>query len=387
MGELGTYLAQAGFLRAEVEEKLQLVREALDVPPPSTNLHTPLETRRTTPNIPTTSQEPSQGDWALVMRRLQQMEEELRSSREEVARVRAAAALGPAPAPQPAVMTQAPKQRLKHPEPFAGNRKDYRAFRQAARYKLLSDNYDDVSAVSYVFNCLTGAAARSALTWIENNPDRGMTALWGHLDSLYVDTMKEERARFRLHNIRQGKEGIVKFNQLFEEVALEAGEREHESMLKNRYLMALSPELADRMVTIDLPESASLREIMGKVERISNNLYRNRVGQAQLKAQTRRANTAPPETMDWEPTGARPGRVGSPETTGSTTQKQARWATKEQRRERKKKGQCLRCGTKGHFVDKCNLLPAQRPAGARQGSLEEVNESPSEEENTDNSEN
>jgi hypothetical protein len=60
-------------------------------------------------------------------------------------------------------------------------------------------------------------------------------------------------------------------------VALEAGEREHESMLKNWYLMALSPELANRIITIDLPESASLQKIMGKVERIFNNLYQNRV--------------------------------------------------------------------------------------------------------------
>jgi hypothetical protein len=56
-------------------------------------------------------------------------------------------------------------------------------------------------------------------------------------------------------------------------VALEVDEREHEFMLKNWYLMTLSLKLANRMVTINLPESASLREIMGKVEHIFNNLY------------------------------------------------------------------------------------------------------------------
>ena len=56
------------------------------------------------------------------------------------------------------------------------------------------------------------------------------------------------------------------------------------------------------------------------------------------------------ESMDWQPT------VGSV--------RRAKWVSKEEMEDRRKNGNCLRCGSNEHHVKRCPYLPARRPGGA-----------------------
>lgn len=61
-------------------------------------------------------------------------------------------------------------------------------------------------------------------------------------------------------------------------------------------------------------------------------------------------STRDPDKMDWEPTP----RIA--------VGRRARWVDDKERRRRKDSNLCLRCGSDTHFIPKCPVLPARRPA-------------------------
>jgi len=67
------------------------------------------------------------------------------------------------------------------------------------------------------------------------------------------------------------------------------------------------------------------------------------------------------ESMEWEPT---PAKVA----TSST--KRAKWASQEERENRRRTGRCIRCGASGHVIRECPYGSPQRPVttdSARKG--------------------
>jgi hypothetical protein len=68
------------------------------------------------------------------------------------------------------------------------------------------------------------------------------------------------------------------------------------------------------------------------------------------------------DAMDWEPAA---NKVQTP-TNSQNEQKRAQWVSKDTLEKRKSNNLCLRCGGRGHFIDKCRLLPAKPPQPAQQ---------------------
>ena len=61
--------------------------------------------------------------------------------------------------------------------------------------------------------------------------------------------------------------------------------------------------------------------------------------------------------MDWQPSA---NKVQVP-ADNQKKQKRAQWVSKDALEKRRNNILCLRCGGKGHFINKCALLPARPP--------------------------
>src|SRR6266516_4947195 len=75
--------------------------------------------------------------------------------------------------------------------------------------------------------------------------------------------------------------------------------------------------------------------------------------------QSGRRETAPVDSMDWEPT--RTASATSTQNNGPKEKKRARWVSQQELDRRRQEGVCIRCGGSGHFVGKCEYAATRRP--------------------------
>lgn len=287
------------------------------------------------------------------------------------AEARAATAQTPTPGLVVPVPT-ARKLKVPDPEPFKGDRRDYRRFKLQMQYKLREDAHALGGPTGYIFNRMRDSAANIAISWLDRHPFGTESQFWEFLDAQFADTLAAERARNKLQSYRQKKTSLQTFNAEFMRYAYDAGEDTNQAYLKNRYLHAIREDLQDRMISVDVPTAWPIQQLMDRVVQIEENLSRSRLNSWTPKA----PNVAPrsPDAMDWEPTRVATGRPGggsAEERGGSSSRTRAKWASEQERTKRRERGECLRCGKKGHYSQKCSLLPATKPAQVRLASLQE----------------
>jgi hypothetical protein len=198
---------------------------------------------------------------------------------------------------------------------------------------------------------------------MERNPMGSAESFWTFLEEQFADPLQEERARNKLNNFFQKKHPLQAFNAEFMRLAYEAGENENHSNLKSLYLRALRPDLKDRMISVDVPKDWTINQLHERVVRIEENLYRSKL----TAPNTRNQSKADRDAMDWEPTRANAGRAEGYNSGNNNGKERAKWVHKDIVDQRRKDGRCLRCGKAGHFIQKCALAPARRPASARAG--------------------
>ncbi|KAK7177364.1 hypothetical protein PSPO01_16588 [Paraphaeosphaeria sporulosa] len=230
-------------------------------------------------------------------------------------------------------MARRPK--IADPAYFDGDRKDYRRFKTVMKYKLSEDRGGVGNVPGYIMSRLTGKAA----------------TFWELLDLNFLDRLAGEIARNHLLTMRQGSRKLQDFNINFNNCAMEAGEA-NEMTLKNIYRLALSTELRTLLVTVDIDQDWSMKQLQEKVSRIEENLYRSKARRPDWTTKEKGA-----DEMDWEPTKASAGRAQASQSKGrrkppgperlprpSGTQRRAKWVSLEELKRRKEQRLCFRCG-------------------------------------------
>lgn len=247
-----------------------------------------------------------------------------------------------------------------HPDPFSGDRTKYPAFRYKTKAKLNNDfvHKSEQYKIDYVMGRMADYAANVVLPWAESHSGTAtMTDMWAYLDQQFDDPHLKAKAIDQLSSLKQGKRSVRDYHMEFNRLMLQTGEVFSEANKKNWFLRGLNNELQRMLATID--EDVSFEVFVNKAVRTSDNLYRatlhNKLSKSPTTTQNATSTTkeTPPEPMDWTPTRSQAQAQG----------KRATWVSQQTINKRREKGECIRCGKKGHYIQRCPLLPAQRPDG------------------------
>jgi hypothetical protein len=158
----------------------------------------------------------------------------------------------------------------------------------------------------------------------------------------------------------QGKEAFTTFLPKFERTLAEAGGNQWNDHVKiNTLKRMLNQELRTSLVFI--PEHPSeyhtfIRILQTLASRLATLDPRKPTMFAGPRLTAPKPAPAADE-MDWQPS------INKVQTLIDKPgeQKRAQWVSKDALKKRRNNNLCLRCGGKGHFIDKCTLLPARPP--------------------------
>jgi hypothetical protein len=280
--------------------------------------------------------------------------------------------------------TRKAKHSLSHPDKYDGKSKAaYPAFKGILRAKLRIDQAaigSEEERVWYGFGRLSGKAADRIFPWIESTQQRGMPLFvdpfFDQLDAAFYDPQISQRALEWINNKRQESTPFRDFLQEFEQKLLEAGGWEFSDSIRKGYLKAaLNLEIKTQLVA--QMEPASYAEYVNLVRRTSDNLdeIKRLKGKQKGWSSTQYSHGRTRETndqMDWEPTA----HVASGKPAGwrrnDDDRPRAKWVTQDVLAERRTNGQCLRCGKKDHFIEKCSYGPARPPTTGRKGPVKKT---------------
>jgi len=141
----------------------------------------------------------------------------------------------------------------------------------------------------------------------------------------------------------------------FDHTILEAGGLHWDEQVKKTFLSnGISETLQEALVATTIPPTYD--GYCQMLQTVSNNLEALRF---KRKKDTSRTTVSTPQTgqmgeaMDWEPTPV----IAA----ASMRTKRAKWVPPGTIDERRRRGQCYRCGKDDHVVRDCDLLPAIRP--------------------------
>jgi hypothetical protein len=279
---------------------------------------------------------------------------------------------GPATVPAHTTTT---RPRPMHPDVkmFNGeNAHDYLAFKINLRTKFIIDGncYPDSAAKAYyTFSRLEGKASRRMLPWMgANEPTISYESFMETMDKAYLDADRQRRALVRINTIRQNNKDLDEFLDEFNEALLNAGGMDWTDDQKKSLLeTAINLPLLQAMVGRE--QADSYDGYCNQLRRVNHDLQRIK---RMTRARTSRNYQPPPARttsdgpMDWEPTVAavqqRPRATSDrPRTQHTATGRRAQFVSNSELQRRREEGTCLRCGSEGHLVRACDLLPPLRP--------------------------
>ena len=219
-------------------------------------------------------------------------------------------------------------------------------------------------------NRLRGEAARQLQPWVQTMVESGKPstgALIEQLRGIFGDPHKAEKARRRIHNLRQLNRSFMDYYVEFQKLVLDAGGSTWPDQVKVSYLEAgLSKELLQQTITTD-KDQGSFEEYVGELKRVSDKMEAYRI---RSKSSTygggyayrpSGGNQRQGDAMDWEPTG--PAKAAEA--------RRAKWVSKEEIEKRKAERRCYRCGGNDHQQRYCKQQPARRPQTASAATKDE----------------
>ena len=252
------------------------------------------------------------------------------------------------------------KDKLPELSEFNGTRAVFRPWLTQARAKLAVDRADESEVVRfwYLHSRLRGDALSQLSSWVDSvqsTPQMTIEGLIGQLKAAYDDNESAERASKKLSTLRQGTKAFSAFLTEFDRTLLDTGGLDWADQAKKTFLAnSISYELQNAIVAMSVP--ASYREYCALLHGVSTNLeaLHRRKTRAATPVYETRTTSSVEDTMDWEP-------QPSAQAAAVRPFQRAAWVSQATLNQRREKRQCLRCGRQGHFVQKCDLRPAQRP--------------------------
>jgi hypothetical protein len=255
---------------------------------------------------------------------------------------------------------QRPKPRLSHPEKFDGSELGfYPQFESLLRAKIKIDGQaigQEEEKVWYAFGRLSGEASARIHPWMlyaEREGKFTVEEFIGQLRIAFRDPQQQQKALGQINRTKQGSRPFGEFLNEFNRLILEAEGWGWADTIKKGYLKAaLNMKLLTATASIE--ESASYEGYCRQLRTTSDRLDDITMLSAwRTKKKTGPiAGGAPPvnerlaptyDAMDWQPDVA----VSAAHT------REPRWASDEVIEQRRRAGQCLRCGLDGHRVREC----------------------------------
>jgi hypothetical protein len=253
--------------------------------------------------------------------------------------------------------TQRPKPSLPHPEQFDGmDLTLFPQFEGLLTAKLRIDGAaigQEAEKVWYGFGRLSGQAAVRIFPWMGFAEKQNLFTVDEFMKQLrlaFCDPRQQQKALGQINRMKQSSRPLGEFLNDFNRLILEAEGWGWADMIKKGYLKAaLSTKLLS--ATIGIQEAESYDGYCNQLRMINDQM--NEVAELTAWRTKRRQEPAQPvaqatpaplyDTMDWQPTVA----------VSAARPREPRWASDEVIEERRRAGQCLRCGHEGHRVREC----------------------------------
>lgn len=264
--------------------------------------------------------------------------------------------------------TTKPKHTVPHPEKFTGEDEAiYPIFSGLLQAKLRTDGDaigGEFEKVWYAFGCLTGTASKRIFPWLQHmqsSADFTVKRLFDQMDLAFLDVQKQAKAVAKINVIKQRNRTFRDFLQEFDQTLMEANGWSWQDPIKKGLLKAaVTDEIRRELVGRDEP--ATYSAYVAQLRKITDDLEDWNEGQ-KFKGRFKARDTAPRDQasdgqMDWEPTqtvstaSAKANQQGKP---------RAKWVNQSELDRRKVANECLRCGSKDHFIRQCSFGPARRP--------------------------
>ncbi|WP_423778729.1 hypothetical protein [Escherichia coli] len=200
------------------------------------------------------------------------------------------------------------------------------------------------------------------LPWIERYQGSATFTpmhLVSHLDHMFVDPARQEKARRKVYTMRQGKRPLAEFLAEFNQVLMEAGGHTWDDSAKKGALqMALNTKLLEYLIGTDTPDTyEAYCALLRRTD--------DRVKETQSVAQARRKGGYYLGAVEPVPLGPALEPEADAMDVDATSPRQpaqrAKWVSEATRQARRENGQCIRCGDSGHFISRCPYLPPRRP--------------------------
>lgn len=270
------------------------------------------------------------------------------------------------------------QESLPKPPEFEGKSREFKPWLSQMEAKLIVDKAHESEIVRfwYVHSRLRGRALEQITPWVISTQKMGnsltVEGLFKQLRNAYEDHESAERAARKLNVLRQGMTPFTTFLAEFDRTILEAGGLHWDEQVKKTFLSnGISENLQEALIATPIPPTYD--GYCQLLQTVNNNLEALR---SKRRKDTSRTIASTPqakqigEAMDWEPTPA----IAA----ASMRTKRAKWVSPGTIDERRRNGQCYRCGKDGHIVRDCDLLPAVRPVvqTAAQQQQRVITESP-----------
>jgi hypothetical protein len=252
-----------------------------------------------------------------------------------------------------------PKPCLPHPEKFDGSELSFfPQFEGLLRAKLEIDGGaigQEKEKVWYAFGRLSGDAAARIFPWMgyaSREHKFTVESFMEQLRTAFCDPRQQQKALSQINRTKQGSRPFGEFLNEFNRLILEAEGWGWDDVIKKGYLKAaLSTKLLTATIGVQEDQSydkycQQLRMINDQQNEVAElTTWRTRKQHVPATAPAKMMTPEPSyDTMDWQPTIA----------VSSARTKEPRWASDEVIDERRRAGQCLRCGILGHRVRECS---------------------------------
>lgn len=267
-----------------------------------------------------------------------------------------------APVTAPPSETISLSEKIPDPKEFDGSRQDLPRFVQQV-YGKMNANADRfpmaISRMTYVAGRLTGNAYALMLPKIKYGIPQFVDypEMLEYLERAFGDPDRTQNAQNKLFQLRQKHLDFSTYYAEFQRLALEA--EMPESALVPLLFQGISRELQDMLLHNPAPSTDyttytnHLQTLDNRYRQHQQQMSRNR-NNTRLSSQTANAPIAQTPTANGEPMDL------------SSARKTRTSFNSQGRRER---GECFRCGEKGHLVAACPLPAPTKPAQLREGRL------------------
>ena len=210
--------------------------------------------------------------------------------------------------------------------------------------------------VNYLFNRLSGPAAKVVLPWLNAHHSATLASFWSLMDSRFSDPQAKVRALDKLQSMRQKPtEDIRDYLTRFEQEPLKSEVQMDNAIKISTFTRGLKPQVQRDKAIVN--QSLSFEEYCHEAIRIQD-VYRRISFFARSSSFVQQGDWVSPQlrqssdAMDWEPTRVKtiqPTHIGK---------RRAKWVSLEEITRRKNNLLCVRCGTTAHMIKNCPYAPA-----------------------------